>query len=176
MSYVKTRIGKYTQRTFETGSLVILIVLLALPFTKAFADDFRRGGGPGIYGAVSVQGWRLGGDYRKGGYEIYRWTRGGWYRMPGRGVQLGGNSRSPWVINSQGERYQWTGGDWHFIGYGAATGSTAAMCRHRASIETIAGNGLTIATAARPGMTVATTTAGQWSSCNSIVSSGNVTV
>ncbi|MCB1671915.1 MAG: hypothetical protein R3F41_17515 [Gammaproteobacteria bacterium] len=122
MSYVKTRLGRFTQRTFEAGSLVILLVLLGLPFTRAFADDFRFGGGPGISQVAGVQGWRLGGGYRSGGYEIYRWTPGGWRRVPGRGVQLGGNSRNPWIVNSQGERYQWTGRDWRFVGYANGRG------------------------------------------------------
>ena len=122
MNTVQTRLGKVTRRTFEMCSLVILIVLLALPFTRAFADDRYGRGGPGFYGAVTVDGWRLGGGYRTGGYEIWRWYRGDWRRMPGRGVQLGGNSRSPWVINSQGERYQWTGRDWRFVGYANGRG------------------------------------------------------
>lgn len=122
MSTVQTRIGKVTRRTFETCSLVILIVLLALPFTRAFADDRYGRGGPGFFGAANVEGWRLGGAYRNGGYEIWRWYRGDWRRMPGRGVQLGGSSRSPWVINSEGERYQWTGRDWRFVGYASGRG------------------------------------------------------
>ena len=123
MSTVQTRFGKVTRRTFETSSVVILIILLALPFTKAFADDYRYGrGGPGFVGASSVPGWRLGGDYRTGGYEIWYRFRGDWRRAPGRGVQLGGNPRSPWVINSQGERYQWTGRDWRFVGYANGRG------------------------------------------------------
>jgi len=101
---------------------VILIVLLALPFTRAFADDRYGRGGPGFYGAVTVEGWRLGGAYRTGGYEIWHWYRGDWRRMPGRGVQLGGNSRNPWVVNSQGERYQWNGRDWRFVGYANGRG------------------------------------------------------
>lgn len=123
MSTVKTRLGKVTRRTFEASSLVILIVLLALPFTRAFADDHRYGrNGPSFYGAVTVDGWRLGGAYRNGGYEIWRWYRGDWRRMPGRGVQLGGSRSSPWVINTQGERYQWTGRDWRFVGYANGRG------------------------------------------------------
>ena len=123
MSTVQSKLGRITRRTFETSSMVILIVLLALPFTRAFADDYRFGrGGPVFYGATTVEGWRLGGAYRGGGYEIWRWYRGDWRRMPGRGVQLGGNPRSPWVINSQGERYKWTGRDWRFTGYASGRG------------------------------------------------------
>ena len=123
MSTVQSRLSKFTRRTFETSGLVILIVLLALPFTRAFADDHRYGrGGPAFYGAGTVEGWRLGGGYRNGGYEIWRWYRGSWRRMPGRGVQLGGNPRSPWIVNSQGERYQWTGRDWRLVGYANGRG------------------------------------------------------
>jgi hypothetical protein len=122
MAHVQSRLSKFAGRTFQTSGLVILIVVLVLPFTRAFADDRYGRGGPVFYGGVSVQGWRLGGAYRTGGYEIWHRYRGDWRRMPGRGVQLGGNPRNPWVINSQGERYQWTGRDWRFVGYANGRG------------------------------------------------------
>lgn len=122
MAYVQSRLSKFAGRTFQVSGLVILIVLLVLPFTRAFADDRYGRGGPVFYGTVSVEGWRLGGSYRSGGYEIWHRYRGDWRRMPGRGVQLGGNPHNPWVINSEGERYQWNGRDWHFVGYTNARG------------------------------------------------------
>lgn len=117
MNNVQSRLSKSAQGAFKTMSFAVVLILLALPLTRAFADDYRNDRGRNFYGAVTVEGWRLGGAYRRGGYEIWRWTRGGWRRMPGRGVQLGGNPRNPWVINSQGERYQWTGGGWRRVGY-----------------------------------------------------------
>ncbi|MEZ5490250.1 MAG: hypothetical protein R3F50_08010 [Gammaproteobacteria bacterium] len=118
----QSSLGRFAQQAFRTTSFTVVVILLALPLTRAFADDFRNDRGRNFYGAVTVEGWRLGGAYRQGGYEIWRWTRGGWRRMPGRGVQLGGNPRNPWVINSQGERYHWTGGGWRQVGYANGRG------------------------------------------------------
>ena len=107
MGNVQFRLRKLPRRAFESLSFVTLIVLLALPFTSAYADDYRYGrGAVGFHVIADFGDWRLGGPYRHGGYEIWRWYRGGWRRRPEHADEIGGDYRHPWVINYEGERSQ----------------------------------------------------------------------
>jgi hypothetical protein len=66
--------------------------------------------------AIDVgDGWVIGTDRRSGGYGIYRWNGRKFDRMPGGAVQIGGSYHRPWVINNQGQRFEWTGRDWREV-------------------------------------------------------------
>ena len=97
------------------GSLLI-VALLLVAASQALADGPRNDFAPGYNrNNDDVDGWRLGGRYESGGYEIYRRDRGGWRRVPGNGVQLSGSPDSPWLINSQYEIYRWNGWEWRRV-------------------------------------------------------------
>jgi len=52
-------------------------------------------------------GWVIGGNSTRGGYGIYHWDGSNWQPMPGGAVNIGGNSRNPYVVNDNMNIFRW---------------------------------------------------------------------
>lgn len=96
-------------------ALTLLGTVVFLLCTSPAMAEGSRGSSAQSRGHDGVEGWRLGGDHGRGGYDIYRREHDGWRRIPGSGIQLGGQPDSPWLINSQYEIYRWTGNGWQRV-------------------------------------------------------------
>jgi len=66
------------------------------------------GRGTAVTIATNGTAWLIGRDRVPGGYSVHRWTGQGWRRVNGGAVALAAGP-VPWLVNSDGQIYVWTG-------------------------------------------------------------------
>lgn len=64
-----------------------------------------------------ADGWIIGTQIAKGGYEIYRWNylSSSWKKMPGGAIKIGGTYNNPWIVNNVKKIFRWTGTKWDLV-------------------------------------------------------------